>query len=56
MDPRWDSKRRQGFRETVDNPANSPSQSNLRDPLDIVSLPYENPCKVDKKLNPFVTP
>ena len=32
------------------------SQSNLRDPLDIVSLPYENPCRVDEQLNPFMTP
>ena len=32
------------------------SKSNLRDPLDIVSLPYENPCRVDEQLNPFMTP
>ena len=30
--------------------------SNLRDPLDIVSFPYENPCRVDKQLSPFMNP
>ena len=29
---------------------------NLRYPLDIVSFPYENPCRVDEQLNPFMTP
>ena len=30
--------------------------SNLRDPLDKASFPYEIPCRVDEKLNPFMTP
>ena len=32
------------------------SQPKLRGPSNIVSLPYEYPCKVVEKLNPFMTP
>ena len=32
------------------------SQPNLKNPLDIVSLPYESLCKVDEQLNTFMTP
>ena len=41
MDPRWDSKRRQMFRDTVDNPASSSLNNNHRNLKTKILSPHE---------------